>query len=580
LTPTRGLVASVGMSNVLSDEKKQQVIALGRLGWTLRRIEQATGVRRETAGNYLKAAGIGVRPPGGWGHRGPAKADEATTDPGISKPAIEVITDSSPPKPANEAITDPGISKPAIEVITDFCRGNTPKPAIEVITDSEPQRSRSVSSCEPYREVIEQGLDRGRNAMAIWQDLVTQYGFERGYQSVKRFSNKIRPSQVLQAQPVIVTAPGEEAQVDYGTGPMVRDPQTGKYRRTRLFVMTLGSSRKSVRLLVFHSSSRTWADLHEKAFRRLGGSVRIVVLDNLREGVLTPDIYDPTLNPLYRDLLAHYGAVAMPCRVRDPDRKGKVESGVGHAQRTPLKGLRFESLDEAQAYLDHWEERWADTRIHGTTKRQVAAMFAEEKPALLPLPLEPFRTYQYGKRSVHLDGCVEVEAAYYSAPPGWIGRQVHVQWDGLQVRLLDPKTGQLLREHLRQKRGWHRIKEEDRAPRTPLSTTQLLGRAGRAGSHIGALCEAIHQRQGQVGVRRIQGVLSLAKRFGAAVVDDACAAALDLGVHDYRFVRRYLERRPQLPLTLHQVDPIIRELVQYRDLIHQRTREQENNELD
>ena len=117
-------------------------------------------------------------------------------------------------------------------------------------------------------------------------------------------------------------------------------------------------------------------------------------------------------------------------------------------------------------------------------------MFAEEKPALLPLPLEPFRTYQYGKRSVRLDGCVELEAAYYSAPPGWIGRQVHVQWDGLQVRLLDPKTGQLLREHLRQKRGWHRIKEEDRAPRPPLSTTQLLGRAGRAGSHIGPLCEA------------------------------------------------------------------------------------------
>ena len=278
------------------------------------------------------------------------------------------------------------------------------------------------------------------------------------------------------------------------------------------------------------------------------------MLDNLREGVLTPDIYDPTLNPLYRDLLAHYGAVAMPCRVRDPDRKGKVESGVGHAQRTPLKGLRFENLDEAQAYLDHWEERWADTRIHGTTKRQVAAMFAEEKPALRPLPLEPFRSYQYSKRTVHLDGCVEVEAAYYSAPPGWIGRQVHVQWDGLQVRLLDPKTGQLLREHLRQKRGWHRIKEEDRAPRTPLSTSQLLGRAGRAGTHIGALCEAIHSRHGQVGVRRIQGVLSLAKKFGSAVVDDACAAAIEMGVHEYRFVRRYLERQPQLPLTLHQVD--------------------------
>ena len=142
--------------------------------------------------------------------------------------------------------------------------------------------------------------------------------------------------------------------------------------------------------------------------------------------------------------------------------KGKVESGVGHAQKTPLKGLRFESLEEAQTYLDHWEARWADTRIHGTTKRQVAAMFAEEKPALLPLPVEPFRYYQYGERTVHLDGCVEVEAAYYGAPPGWIGRRVQVQWNAAHVRLIDPLTGQLLREHLRQERGRHRIQDEDR----------------------------------------------------------------------------------------------------------------------
>ena len=106
------------MSNVLSDEKRQQILALGRLGWTLRRIEQATGVRRETAANYLKAAGIGVRPPGGWGHRGPAKpAIEVTADPGSSKsdskPAIEVTTDfywENPPKPAIEATADPDSS--------------------------------------------------------------------------------------------------------------------------------------------------------------------------------------------------------------------------------------------------------------------------------------------------------------------------------------------------------------------------------------------------------------------------------------------------------------------------------------
>ncbi len=551
------------MANVLNEEKKQQVLALGRLGWSLRRIQQATHVRRETASAYLKAAGIAVRPPSGWGRCAPKPANEVITDSGAAKPAIPVIPDPLDPNcnPNPENLSNKGRSRA------------TSKPANEneVITDSAVVSR--PSACEPYREAIDLGISRGRNAMAIWQDLVSECGFASSYQSVQRFVRKRRGTQTPEARVVIVTAAGQEAQVDYGTGPMVRDPESRKYRRTRLFVMTLGCSRKSVRLLTFRSSSRIWAELHERAFRRLGGATRIIVLDNLREGVLVPDTYDPALNPLYRDVLAHYGAVAMPCRIQDPDRKGKVESGVGHAQKTPLKGLRFETLEEAQAHLDHWEQRWADTRIHGTTKRQVAAMFAEEKPTLLPLPLEPFRYYQYGERIVHLDGCVEVEAAYYGAPPGWIGRALRVQWDELYVRLLDPKTGQLLREHVRQKRGWYRIKEEDHPKRTPLRTSQLLWRAGRAGSHIGALCDAIHHQQGEVGVRRILGVLSLAKKYGTAAVDEACAAALDMGVQEYRFVRRYLERCPQAPLSLQQVDPLIRELVQYRDFINYRTKE-------
>jgi transposase len=539
------------MSNVLSEEKKQQVIALGKLGWALRRIEQATGVRRETAGAYLKAAGIAVRPPGAWGRRAPAK------------PANEVTTDPSEAKPANEVTTGPADSKPANEVTTDFGQPISPP-------TGHPQRA--TSACKPYRELIQQGLSRDRNAMAIWQDLVSDHGFPHGYQSVKRFIHKLRGSDSPQAVGIIQTAAGEEAQVDYGSGPMVRDPQSGKYRRTRLFVLTLGYSRKSVRLLLFRSSSRVWAELHERAFRRLGGCPRVVVLDNLREGVIVADIYDPTLNPLFRDVLAHYGVVAMPCRIKDPDRKGKVEAGVGHAQKTPLKGLRFESLEEAQAYLDRWEERWADTRIHGTTKRQVAVMFAEEKPSLLPLPVEPFRYYQYGERIVHLDGCVEVEAAYYGLPPGWIGRSVKVQWDALHVRILHPGTNQLLREHIRQKRGGYRIKNEDYPKKMPFSTAQLLHRAGRAGTQIGVLCVAIYQRQGEAGIRRMLGILSLAKKYGTVAVEDACAAALEIGVPEYRFVRRYLERGPQL--TLRQVDPLIRELTEYRDFINLKTKEQ------
>ena len=524
------------MSNVLNEEQQHQVIALGRLGWPLRRIERDTGIHRDTAARYLRDAGIPLRKPG--------RPSKQAAKPAIS--GAEVTPDSNP---------------------------QHSKPAIRVTPDSVPGKPSTPSTCEGFRDTIEEALARGRNAKAIWQDLVDDHGFRGSYQSVKRFVRKHEGPIAPDARAVIVTPPGEEAQVDYGTGPLVRDIESGKYRRTRLFVLTLGFSRKCVRLLCFKSSARIWSELHEKAFRRLGGTPKVLVLDNLGEGVIKPDFHDPKLNPVYRDMLAHYGACALPCRVNDPDRKGKVERGVGHAKQTPLKGQRFESLEQAQAYLDRWEENWADTRIHGTTKRQVAAMFAEEKPTLQPLPLEPFRYFQFGERRVNLDGCVEVEAAYYSAPPRWIGRSVQVQWNEHLVRLLDPGNGQLLREHQRQPRGIHRIHEDDRSKRTPLTTTQLLARASKAGQSIGTFCQKLFDNEGQVAIRRIQGVMAMAKRYGAATTDDVCKLALEMGVSRYSFVRNYLAKNGALTNALKQADPIIRQLDLYRDLIAERTKE-------
>ena len=311
MTRRKGPWSAAWMANVLSEAKRQQVVALGRLGWSLRRIEEETGVRRETASAYLRAAGVQVRRrggrPGAW-----------------------------PPKPAtSEVVSTDLVAKPATTdgVSTDLEAKEWPP---------RPGRAPSASACEPYRELIAEALSRGRNAMAIWQDLVDDHGFTAKYASVRRYVAQLREVAPPEARVVIVTAPGQESQVDYGDGPMVRDAESGTYRRARLFIMTLAYSRKSVRLLTMKSSARIWAELHERAFRQLGGAASVNVLDNLREGVLTPDIYDPTLNPVYRDMLAHYGVVALPCRVRDPDRKGKVESSIGHAQRTPLKGMRFE----------------------------------------------------------------------------------------------------------------------------------------------------------------------------------------------------------------------------------------------
>src|SRR5579862_1589737 len=179
---------SIDVSNVLSEEKRQQVIALGRLGWPLRRIQQETGIRRETAGAYLKAAGIAIRAPGGWGRRTPAK------------PANEVSPDLS-----TGAEAELGQNRPIVSP------DSAPTPL--------PGRCPTSSACEPYVDFIELSLSKGRNAKAIYQDLVDSHGFGGRYASVKRFVRRLRGQPAKSACAVIVTPPAE----DYGeSGVMVR----------------------------------------------------------------------------------------------------------------------------------------------------------------------------------------------------------------------------------------------------------------------------------------------------------------------------------------------------------------------
>ncbi len=149
---------------------------------------------------------------------------------------------------------------------------------------------------------------------------------------------------------------------------------------------------------------------------------------------------------------------------------------------------------------------------------------------------------------------------------------VHVQWDGLRVRLLDKSNGILLREYVVQKPGGRRVRDEDRPKQTPKSTVYLLGELTRAGRHVATLADQLRIERGDENViRSLQGMRSLVKKYGAASVDEACAALLELGLRDYRSLRRYIERRPTAPLSLAQVDPLIRQLTHYRDLIEQKT---------
>ncbi len=435
----------------------------------------------------------------------------------------------------------------------------------------------SSSACEPHRAFITAQLGLGRNYTAIYQELVDQFNFTGAYNSVKRFAGNVVAREPAQFDR-LEFAPGEEVQVDYGEGAMTRVPGTDRYRRPRLFVMTLRYSRRCFRRVVWKSSQETWARLHEQAWRYFGGCCAYVVLDNLKEGVIKPDLYEPALNPVYRDVLAHYGVVADPARVRDPNRKGTVENAIQHTQSTALKGKRFETIEAQNDFLEQWETKWAAQRIHGSMRRQVETMYQEERTHLKALPLEGFRYYTECARTVADDTCVRIDHSSYAARPALIGSRVLVRVYEHQIEIRDLRSHALLRTHpLAQRPGSVLLPDAERPFNPSRETRRILSQAAEIGPATLALCQLWFERDGRVGQRKLWGIVGLAKRYPRRLIDQACAKALSENVVSYKSIQNLTERllaaaladidAPlQGELDLTQQHPLIRDGDDYADL--------------
>jgi len=397
------------------------------------------------------------------------------------------------------------------------------------------------SACEAHRGWIEAQVALGRNAVAIYQDLVEQHDFTHRYNSVKRFVRSLKARDPERFD-VLESAPGEEAQVDFGQGALTLTAN-GKYRRPYLFVMTLKYSGKSFRKVVWKADQETWARLHEEAFMAMGGAVAYVVLDNLKQGVIRPDLYAPELNPVYAAVLGYYGVVADPARVSDPDRKGTVENAIQHTQSTALKGRKFDSIEAQNTWLAHWEERWAAPRIHGRKKRQVLAMFAEERPYLKPLPLERFRFFRQETRTVDDAGLVQVNGAYYAALPAPLHTRVTVRIYEREIELLDDQGAVLRRHGKAARKGEFVLPEEDRIFNPSRETARLIGKVAKIGSASEKLARELFARLGRPGQRAIYGLANLPRHHSREDIEAACEKVLTLAAPSYQALKRILERR-------------------------------------
>ena len=248
--------------------------------------------------------------------------------------------------------------------------------------------------------------------------------------------------------------------------------------------------------------------------------------------------------------------------------KGKVEKGIDYVQDNALKGRTFSSLQEENQHLLDWESRIADTRIHGTTRRQVQVLFAQEKPHLLPLPAGRFPSFEEGRRSVHRDGHIEVAKAYYSVPPEYTGRQVWVRWDGHLVRVFNSKM-ESIAVHVQVEPGTFQTQDQHlhskNISQVEQGTVSLLRRTALVGTHTEQWARQMLAARGIQGVRVLIGLLALTHRHTREEIDHACEIALTHGAIRLRTIRKLLQREgpAQEPLALLDEHPIIRPMSDY-----------------
>ena len=443
------------------------------------------------------------------------------------------------------------------------------------------------SACEPFRDEIRAKLEQGLQAQRIYQDLVADHFHDDpksgpSYYSVRRFITQLNKRTPMPFRRMETSA-GEEAQVDFGQGAPVRMPD-GKTRRPWIFRIVLSHSRKAYSEAVWHQSTECFIQCLENGFRHFGGSVKRLVIDNLKAAVKRGDWYDPEIHPKLQSFARHYGAVFMPTKPYTPRHKGKVESSVKYVKQNALKGRVFNSLAEENDFLLHWESHIADQRIHGTIKQQVLRLFEAERRFLLPLPAERFPFFHEARRVVHTDGYVEVAKSYYSAPPEYVGHRVWVRWDGRLVRLFNSRW-QPLRTHARIEPGRFRTAPEH-IPREKVSavergTDALLSQVAWVGPNTRQWSEAMIQARGVEGVRVLVGLRHLAGKHTPEALEEACRVALSHGAYRLRTVRTLLKHRgdPQQTFVFLDEHPIIRPLSDYSlDSLLQFRKERARNE--
>ncbi len=398
-----------------------------------------------------------------------------------------------------------------------------------------------------YRAAIVAGLQTNTPA-TVWQRLHNEQGLQGSLRSFYRYLDCELPEYSKKAQPTVLRddpPPGREVQIDYGYLGLWTDRQIGKARKVWAFCMVFSHSRHMFVHVVTKMDQEAWISAHVAAFEFFGGVPLLLVVDNLKAGVLRPDLYDPQFNRGYAELAAHYGVLIDPCRVGHPKDKPRIERPIPYVRDSFFAGRDFDTLAEINEAAIKWCLSIAGGRIHGTTHQHPLEHFQRiEAPALRPLPPQPFEPITWTQGKVAPDCHVQVKGVLYSVPYRYIGATLAVRLSSHTVEFY--RDQELVKTHIRLREGRRQTDWDDypaekarffqRTPDWCRAQARTLGLA------VSELVDELLSRHALHYLRQCQGIIGLADKYGAQRLDAACRVALAFGDPAYRTVRNLLEK--------------------------------------
>jgi len=422
-----------------------------------------------------------------------------------------------------------------------------PLPEDAVLAEALPrarQRSSSVSSVEPFRDKVEQWVAHDIPCRAIHQALKREHQYTGSYSSVYRFVQGIKPSQPKATMP-LEFAPGEAAQIDFGSGPELIDVETGEVVKTWFFLMTLCWSRHQYAEIVLDQKVPTWLECHRHAFEWFGGVPGKLIIDNAKCAITRACRRDPVVQRAYAEYAEGYGFKIDALPPRQPQMKGRVESGIKYLKTGFLPLREFRDLTDANRQLTAWILEEAGHRIHGSTHEQPLARFEIEKPLLQPLPAGAPELAEWAKVKVHRDCHVQFEKCLYSVPFKLIGQSLWLKATPVTVRLY--RDHELVAVHARHFRPGSRASIDDHLPPEAIAWKMRDPQwCLRQSENIGAACHQLIRTlfadRVLDNLRAAQGVIRLKDKYGSKRLEAACQRALSYNNPRYRSVKTILEK--------------------------------------